>query len=239
MLRRRRSNQQEAIMDSQRPSNGSAVLDGAAAAARIGDKQSKQEILDFLVTEEQLGVTFVSAAVQNAPGTASEAFLPVLQNAVTQEYLHVEALKEAGGEALTTRYWFPDAAFGAGGIGLFETLEVVETIEISLYLIGVSTFADHAEEFGARLCAEAMGTEAVHRALVRFAQGQIGRKDIVPNDVGFENFDWPTIGQCRASLEALGIGYGAQTPQPGRFYEYPGDPLATGLGTPVSHTKPA
>ena len=226
-------------MASQSPSSASAVLDAAAAAARIGDNQSKQEILDFLVTEEQLGVTFVGAAIQNAPGTASQAFLPVLQNAVTQEYLHVEALKEAGGEALTTRYWFPDAAFGAGGIGLFETLEIVETVEISLYLIGVSTFAHHAEELGARLCAEAMGTEAVHRALVRFAQGQIGHKDIVPNDVGFENFDWPTLVGVRAALEDLGIGYGVQTSQPGRFYEYPGDPLPSGIGTPVSHTKPA
>ncbi len=216
-----------------------SILTDTAKAASLGDKQGLKDVLDFLVTEEQLGVTFVSAAVQNAPGTASEAFLPVLQNAVTQEYLHVEALKEAGGKALTTSYWFPDAAFGAGGIGLFETLEIVETVEISLYLIGVSAFAQRGEDFGARLCAEAMGTEAVHRALVRFAQGQIGQKDIVPNDVGFENYDWPTVTAVRDALEDLGIGYGVQTSQPGRFYEYPGDPLASGIGTPVSHTKPA
>jgi hypothetical protein len=216
-----------------------SIVSDTARAANLGDQQGLKDVLDFLVTEEQLGVTFVSAAIENAPGTPSEAFVPVLRNAVTTEYLHVEALKEAGGTALTTKYWFPDAAFGAGGIGLFETLEVVETIEISLYLIGVSAFAQRGEDFGARLCAEAMGTEAVHRALVRFAQSQIGQKDIVPNDVGFENYDWPTVAGVRASLEALGIGYGAQTAQPGRFYEYPGDPLATGLGTPVSHTKPA
>jgi hypothetical protein len=227
-------------MTTQTTRNGnSAMLDAATNAVRIGDTQSKQEILDFLVTEEQLGVTFVSAAIENAPGTPSEAFLPVLKNAVTQEHLHVEALKEAGGEALTTRYWFPDAAFGDGGIGLFETLEVVETIEISLYLIGVSAFAHRGDEFGARLCAEAMGTEAVHRALVRFAQSEIGGEPIVPNDVAFENFDWPTVAMGRTSLEDLGIGYGVQTSQPGRFYEYPGDPIASGVGTPVSHTVPA
>ena len=173
-----------------------SILTDTAKAASLGDKQGLKDVLDFLVTEEQLGVTFVSAAIQNARGPPSEAFVPVLQNAVTQEYLHVEALKEAGGKPLTTNYWFPDAAFGAGGIGLFETLEIVETIEISLYLIGVSAFAQRGEEFGARLCAEAMGTEAVHRALVRFAQGQIGQKDGVPNDVGFENFDWPTVGRA-------------------------------------------
>jgi hypothetical protein len=217
-----------------------SIIDATAKAATQGDTDGLRDVLDFLVTEEQLGVTFVSAAIENAPGTPSEAFVPVLRNAVTTEYLHVEALKDAGGQPLTTSYWFPDAAFGAGGIGLFETLEVVEAIEISLYLIGVSTFAQRGEDFGARLCAEAMGTEAVHRALVRFAQGELGNKQIgPPNDVGFENYDWPTVTGVRGALEALGIGYGTQTSQPGRFYEYHGDPLATGVGTPVTHTKPA
>jgi hypothetical protein len=84
-----------------------------------------------------------------------------------------------------------------------------------------------------------MGTEAVHRALVRFAQGQLGKELGPPNDVGFENFDWPTVGEVRQSLEALGIGYGTKRSQPGRFYEYPGNPVAAGIGTPVSHTSPA
>jgi hypothetical protein len=203
------------------------------------DNDSKREVLDFLVTEEQLGVTLVGAAIENAPGTPSEAFLPVLRNGVTQEYHHVEALKDAGGRPLTTKYWLPDTAFDGGGVGLFSTLEIVESIEISLYLIGVSVFARAGEAYGARLCAEAMGTEAVHRALVRFAQGELGKDVGTPNDVGFENFDWPTVDLVRQALESLGIGYGHQTSAPGRFYEYPGDPLASGHGTPVSHTTPA
>ena len=36
-------------------------------------------------------------------------------------------------------------------------------------------------------CAGAMGTEAARRALVRFAQGQLGEEVGIPNDVGFEN----------------------------------------------------
>ncbi len=216
-----------------------SVITETVNAASIGDKQGLKDVLDFLVTEEQLGVTFVSAAIHNAPGTPSEAFVPVLRNAVTQEYHHVEALKGAGGQALTTSYWFPDAAFDNGNVGLFKTLEIVETVEISLYLLGVSAYARAGEDFGARLCAEAMGTEAVHRALVRFAQGEISGEPIVPNDVGFENFDWRSVAAVRDALEGLGIGYGVQTDQPGRFYEYPGDPLASGIGTPVTHTTPA
>ena len=216
-----------------------SILTDTARAASVGDKQGLKDVLDFLVTEEALGVTFVTAAVENAPGTPSAAFLPILKNAVTQEYHHVQAFKDAGGEQLTTKYWFPDAAFDDGNVGLFSTLEVVETVEISLYLLGVSAYARAGEEFGARLCAEAMGTEAVHRALVRFAQGELGRDVGVPNDVGFENFDWQSLTAVRDELENLGIGYGVQTSQPGRFYEYPGDPIARGVGTSVTHTVPA
>src|SRR5690349_25157793 len=102
-----------------------SIIDATATSAIRGDKDGLKEVLDFLVTEEQLGVTFVTAAIERAAGTPSEAFLPVLRNAVTTEFYHVESLKEAGGKALTTKYWFPDAAFGGGGVGLFSTLEVV------------------------------------------------------------------------------------------------------------------
>jgi hypothetical protein len=66
-----------------------------------------------------------------------------------------------------------------------------------------------------------MGTEAFHRALVRFAQNELGRDVSVPNDCGFENFGWPSLGQVREALEGLGIGYGVETDHPGRFYEHP------------------
>jgi hypothetical protein len=215
------------------------IITETAKSARAGTKRGLSEVLEFLVTEEQLGVTLLTAAIERAPGTPSEAFVPVLRNGVTTEFHHVEALKAAGGTPLTTKYWLPDSAFGGGGVGLFSTLEIIETVEISLYLIGVSAYARLGEEIGARLCAEAMGTEAVHRALVRFAQGQLGKDVGVPNDVGFENFDWPTVEKVREALEGLGIGYGSASNQPGRFYEYPGDPIARGVGTPVSHTLPA
>jgi hypothetical protein len=210
-----------------------------AKAASLGTDQGLREAVDFLVTQEQFGVAFVTAAIERAAGTPSEAFLPILRNVVTTEFHHAKAVENAGGTPLATSFWVPDAAFGDGGVGLFSSVEAVETIEVSLYLIGVSAYTRAGDEFGARLCAEAMGTEAVHRALARFAQGQLGKNVGVPNDVGFENFDWPTLAKVRDALEGLGVGYGKTGKQPGRFYEYPGDPVARGVGTPVSHTVPA
>ena len=40
----------------------------------------------------------------------------------------------------------PDAVFDNGGVGLFSSLEVIETVEISLYLLGVSAYARGREE---------------------------------------------------------------------------------------------
>lgn len=211
-----------------------SIIADAAKAAFTGTDRGLQEVLDFLVTQEQLSTTFLTAAIERAEGTPSAAFLPVLRNAVTTEFHHVEALTRVGGQPLTSRFWIPDAAFDDGNVGLFATAEIVESVEISLYLIGVTAYARAQVEAGARLCAEAMGTEAVHRALVRFAQGQLGKDVGVPNDVGFENFDWQTVAAAREALEGLGIGYGRQGGGAGRHYDYPGDPVARGVGTPVA-----
>lgn len=215
-----------------------SIITGAAKAARSGTDRGLQEVLDFLVTQEHLSTTFLTAAIERAEGTPSAAFLPVLRNAVTTEFHHAEALKKVGGQPLAARFWLPDAAFGDGGAGLFATAEIVESVEISLYLIGVTAYSRAQVEQGARLCAEALGTEAVHRALVRFAQGQLGKDVGVPNDVGFENFDWETVASAREALEGLGIGYGKQGGGVGRFYDYPGDPIARGVGTPVTRVEP-
>jgi hypothetical protein len=216
----------------------SSIITEAATAARTGTDRGLQEVLDFLVTQELLSTTFLTAAIERAEGTPSAAFLPVLRNAVTTEFHHAEALRRVGGQPFTTRFWLPDAAFGNGGAGLFSTAEIVEIVEISLYLIGVTAYARAQAEEGARLCAEALGTEAVHRALVRFAQGQLGKDVGVPNDVGFESFDWQTVASAREALERLGIGYGKQGSGVGRHYEYPGDPVARGVGTAVGGVDP-
>lgn len=194
---------------------------------------------DFIVTQEQFGVTFLTEAVRRAPGTPSAQFLPVLKAANTTEFDHVTALEAIGAKPLTTSYWIPDAAFGAGGVGLFASIEAVETIEFSMYLIGVNDATQKSNQFVARLCAEAMATESEHRVLARFAQGALGAAIGVPNNISFAPFTYRDIPAVVAALEALGIGYGEKGAMPGKFYEYPGDPVANGTGTVQDVRMPA
>ena len=100
-----------------------SIITEAAKAARTGTDRGLREALDFLITQEQLSTTFLTAAIERAEGTPSAAFLPVLRNAVTAEFHHVEALEKAGGQPLTAKYWLPDAAFDNGGVGLFSTAD--------------------------------------------------------------------------------------------------------------------
>jgi hypothetical protein len=70
----------------------SSTLTSAARAAAADTSTGLQELLDLLVTEEKLGVTFVTAALERATSNPSGAFVPVLRNAVTTELHHVEAM---------------------------------------------------------------------------------------------------------------------------------------------------
>jgi hypothetical protein len=214
---------------------------GAAVTRSLGHgshgHRSLGHFLNFTVTQEQFGVTAVTNAINKAPGTPSAQFLPVLRSVVTTEFTHVEALEEIGARPLTSRFWIPDAVFD-GGVGLFTSFAVVEAIEISLYLVGVSIFSLRSDAFGARLCAEALGTEAEHRVLSRFAASQLGAQTSPPNNVGFEPFPYKTTDEVVRALTGLGIGYGRPGAAPGAFYDYPGDPVANGVGDPVESPTP-
>jgi hypothetical protein len=216
---------------------GVATLARPGAAGATGMEWSLRRFLDFTVTQEEFGVTVLTNAIRRAPGTPSAQFVPVLRAAVTTEFTHVQALEAIGGRPLTSRFWIPNAVFD-GGVGLFTSLAVVEAIEVSLYLVGVSLFSGRSDAFGARLCAEALGTEAEHRVLARFAASQLGAPTAPPNNVGFEPFPYKNSTQVMKVLMSLGIGYGEPGAAPGAFYDYPGDPLANGVGVPVESPNP-
>jgi hypothetical protein len=220
-------------------SAGPALAAKSASVWDRGHSRFHERVLDFIITQELFGVTVVSEAIRRAPGTPSEQFLPVLRAAVATEFDHVLALQALGAKPLTSSFWVPDGAFGAGGAGLFAAIEAVETIELSMYLVGVTEMTRRRDAFKARLCAEAMATESEHRVLARYAQALLGSTIGVPNNISFAPFNLQSTSAVKAALEALGIGWGTQGATPGQFYAYPGDPVAAGVGTPQDITTPA
>lgn len=83
-----------------------------------------------------------------------------------------------------------------------------------------------------------MGVEAEHRALARFAQTTLGQPRGVPDDRSFEAFSFQSLKAIQAQIKRLGIGFGVEGTKPGKFYEYPGDPIKAGTGAPTTTRRP-
>ncbi|MCA1679467.1 MAG: hypothetical protein LC790_00490 [Actinobacteria bacterium] len=112
-----------------------------------------------------------------------------------------------------------------------------EEVEISTYLQGVTLATSRRRAREARVFAEALGAEAEHRVLARFARATIlgTTATEIPNNRGFEAFKQRTPSSALAASAKLGIGFGKRGATPGAFYESPGDPRKTGTGHRFSH----
>jgi hypothetical protein len=210
----------------------------APAALGHGGGESPKTILSLLATAESFGVTFLTQAVQRAPGTPSAGLVDTLRAANTAEYDHVLVLEELGGVRFTTRFWIPEALFGGGGVGLFESIETADTIELQGYLTGVTAFAQRGHERGARWLAEGCAIESEHRAIARFAQTALGGRQQIAIDRSFAPWGIRTAAGMIAALESAGIGFGRRGAGPGAFHEFPGDPVANGTGLVNNGRRP-
>jgi hypothetical protein len=190
----------------------------ALAAAGTSSGDSIDTVVTTAVTAEALAVTVLTAAVKTSPGTKAAPFIPVLKSANYTEFRHFQVLGSLGAKPLTTKFWIPNAALGAGNINLFKTIEAAETLFVNAYLIGITTFAKAKKDSLARYAGEILGTEAEHLALARFAQGKL------PNDVAFMGYDIHSIDGIVKALGSVGIGLGQKGSKPGKFYEFPGQP---------------
>jgi hypothetical protein len=217
---------------------GGAVALGAATPAWAAKGESPRRILNSLATAESFGVTFLTEAIKRAPGTPSEGLVETLKAANTAEYDHVVALRKLGGRQFTLRFWIPDAAFGAGGAGLFESIETADTVELMGYLTGTTAFAKRGDARAARYLAEGCAVEAEHRAIARFAQTALGGRQQISIDRSFAPWSIKTVAGMIKALEGAGIGFGERGAGPGAFYTFPGDPVAGGVGLVNAGRKP-
>jgi hypothetical protein len=217
---------------------GGALALGAATPAWAAKGESTRRILSSLATAESFGVTFLTEAIKRAPGTPSAGLVETLKAANTAEYDHVVALRKLGGRQFTLRFWIPEAAFGGGGVGLFESIETADTVELMGYLTGTTAFAKRGDERAARFLAEGCAIESEHRAIARFAQTALGGRQQISIDRSFAPWSIKTVAGMIEALEDAGIGFGERGAEPGRFYDFPGDPVANGVGLVNAGRKP-
>ena len=218
---------------------GVGALGQAGSALAASSTDSVATITTDAVTAEALAVTVLTAAIKASPGTKAAPFIPVLKAANQAEYDHYTTLAGLGAKPLTTKFWIPNAALGAGNVNLFKTIEAAETLFVNAYLIGITTFAKAKKDSLARYAGEILGTEAEHRVLARYAESVINGSKHVPNNLGFELYKFKSMAAIVGELEKAGFGFGKQGASPGAFYDFPGNPLKNGTGSGVLAPAPA
>lgn len=202
-----------------------ALADGPSRAAR----NDPQTILNVAATAEVLATIVNTVGHQRGLGEDAVTRRNIAA-AAREELIHYDVLVSpgVGGRALTTRIWVPDSVF-ANRTNFLNTLEVGDQIFINAYLVAVTTFGNAGNGKLARIAAEFMGAEAVHRALARQSLGKLGNDRVFMRYNGRETAPGaPNRGQTGftditvavAQLQGAGFGFGERGKGPGRFYNF-------------------
>lgn len=168
-----------------------ATIPHASGAQATPAPESVQDIINIRVTNEFFGVTFLTAAVNNADQLGLKAnggmALRVIQAALAEEQYHVDYLTTIGAKATTTTFTIPDPKMLTDPVTFFSTVEFIETIEISMDMSATREFSEMGQVMLAQVAYQIGGVEAEHRVLARAALAMLGQQDAVPpNNRAFE-----------------------------------------------------
>ncbi|MEX2196313.1 MAG: hypothetical protein WD844_13590 [Thermoleophilaceae bacterium] len=204
------------------------LLSALPEIAKASHSVDPQELLNIAATAEVLA-TIVNT-VGNERIQLDATTKANVEAAAREELIHYEVLTSSGvgGSELTKRIWVPDEVF-ASREGFLKTLVAGDQIFINAYLIGTTTFANDGNGRLARIAAEFMGAEAVHRALALQSLGVLGNdrafmKYSQPEENRTDPF-FPKAGFRRITtavdyLKMAGFGFGEEGKTPGAFYEF-------------------
>ncbi len=206
------------------------VSDSAFGQITSSSPNTMENILNIAATAEVL------ATIVNTVGNEVVSLDPVTKRnvraAAREELIHFQVLTgPLGAKPVTKTIWVPDDAF-ASATGLLTTLAVGDQIFINAYLLGTTAFGRMGGSKGgkfARVAAEFMGVEAVHRALALQSLGKLGNDRVFmrfaerEETKGLPSTGQPgfyDIRQAVTQLEAAGFGFGKPGSKPGKFYEF-------------------
>lgn len=231
-----------------------ATLGGIGALSALPEPSEASfgtpaEVLTVVTTAEVLA-TIVYTVGSERVDLGDDVTRRNVRAAARQELTHYRVLvsRAIRGRPATKRIWVPDAMFSSRA-GFLSALEVAEQIFCNAYLVATTVFGYARNGFLARVAAEFMGVEAVHRALARQSLGKLG------NDRAFVKFAQrertgnasPNPGQpgftdiidAVNQLRAAGYGFGRPEAQPGRFYDFDDVQRRTPVEPGVNTLSPA
>ena len=213
----------------------SAVIPGSDALARTRH-DSIDEWGVFASTTEALTVTILTELVRRASLNSVPSSVSVIFDGVYAAELDHWNIIHKVWRPSATRFWIPDGFFGGSGNALDLTavghgVAAGEHLFVNTYLLGVTILAAAGRSTLARYSAELAGDESEHRVLGQFLAGASP-----PNNLGFEVFEFSSVGAIKGALGEAGFGLGQQGTAPGRFYDFPQPPIAPPI--PISSNSP-
>jgi hypothetical protein len=163
---------------------GISLLQPIAARAATGQtspsSDTVQDILNIAATAELLATTFYFQAINSPflPSLHNVANLNYFQAALSQEYEHLEFLKQNGGTPLATQFYFPDNMFAVENV-FYKTASLLEDYFISAYIAAALDFSGAyssgittASPTLIGVAVQIAGVESEHRALLRVAANE-------------------------------------------------------------------
>ena len=208
------------------------LAEDASAAPRryrtdkVQDGNNPQAIFDVTAKFEALATIINTIGHEKGLG-GDDVTKRNIAAAAREELLHYQVLVNGfGAKPEVTQIWVPDKVFSARG-ALLNTTQVGDGIFINAYLVATTAFGHLGYGREARIMAEFMGVEAVHRAVARQSLGLLGndrafiryiQNEQAPGqpDIGKPGFT--SIGDAITRLEANGIGFDKQGAAHGAFY---------------------
>jgi hypothetical protein len=171
----------------------SAVIAGCGGSNNSSNTSSDETILNAALTAEGLAATLyanmISSPLFSQLNATQQGYL---EAAYAQEVEHYAFLVTAGATALasTTVFYFPSGTFGSGQSNnqvTFNTLEIIEDLQIATYLLGIDNFSTTANKlYGGQI----LGVDSEHRVLGRVIANAIG----LPNTANLSSFSAEQLG---------------------------------------------
>jgi hypothetical protein len=191
-----------------------SVAPKIAEAGGRGAGNNPQNIAAIAATAEVL------ATIVNTVGAERVEFSDAVtrrnvQAAARHEVIHYDTLVSPviGARPLTKRIWVPNAVFSSEE-NLLRTLVTGDQIFVNAYLIATTVFGNAGNGKFARIAAEFMGVESVHRSAALQSLGRLG------NDRAYALFQFTSINTAVQLLKGAGFGFGERGSRPGRFYDF-------------------